>query len=688
MKKILLPLVALMLSVTTANAQLKMVEGLKVSSTKKVVPNMGPVLQGGKIVSNTKAMAPSKKKEAFDLTDEQRFLGNSNALNPAYAVGLPGYNATKAGAMLGADILQKYAGARIIGMRFILANADAVGATHCSLVEVNGYNQNVGNFTVSDELASGELAETKAVDTETGEFNWNMVKFDTPYTIPAEPKDVIFGFNYKQKSTQNDKGYTEDCYPFYTSEVGTPGGFCVYGRLGNATGWYPLALNNSWVDLCAQVIIEQDGGFIQDIELGAISAQKFVHSKNPFALAFSCDNIGSKPITDYVFGLAFDGEEIATIAPGEALDYQASVFQVDGTALPEGTQDGAHFLQLYVKSMNGGKPTGDLSNDTLESVLRVYTDCIPHQKQLLEQFTGQACIHCPKGYDFLNILNNKRDDLAWVSIHCYQGQEGDDDYVIDEAAFVTNYSISGMPSASFNRYFYPDSRFNSGTIALPIGFSKPNDYVDIFNDIVDFSQEATPAFARVDMTQQFDVDESVLTLTVRGTGVKNAAQILAGTRLTVYLTEDGLTGTQASTGSTLYNYPHNHVLRQFVTNIEGDYIEWDGDNFEMQYVVDVDYDFDYSKMHAIAFIHNPLVLFNSDYTQYAFNPDMEDVWVSNCNSIDLSTEQTTGINTVAPAENAKVVGRYAVDGTKLQKFAKGLNIVKFSDGTSKTVVVK
>lgn len=696
MKKILLPLVALMLSATAANAQLKMMDnGLSLSKTAQKVslPHVdAPVLQGGKIVSNKKAMAPAKRKEIFDLTEDQRFVGNSNALQPYTAVGLPGVNATKGGAMLSAEVLKKYAGARIIGMRFILNTT--IGATNCSLVEVNGYDSQKGNFSVSAEKASGRLSTTTAVDTTS--WNWNMVKFDTPYTIPSTPKDVIIGFTYKQKSTQvTDKNgntsYSSDCYPFVVSETGSAGGFCIYATANNGvTGWFPLSLGNSWVDLCAQVIVERDGGYFDDIELNESFTQKFVQRNNGFDLAFSCRNFGSKALKDYTFGISLDNNEIATMAPKEDLTFdEYKVFQAQNVKVPAGTADGAHLLKIYVKDMKGTTPAGFLDDDTLTNVLRVYTESIPHQMQLVEHFTGQACVNCPTGYDVLNAVCANRNDIAWVAIHNYLNKEGDDEYVVDDASYISSYSAPGLPTASFNRYFFGNADLNKKyRLALNIGYTDTQNAANTFSQIIDLSNRVIPAVARVDMTQQFDVNASELTLTVRGTGVKNAAKILAGTRLTVYLTEDGQVGDQAFTSTTTRKYKHDHILRQIVSNPGGDDITWKGDNFEMKYTVAVDEDYDFSKMHAIAFINNPFVEFSSDGSQYGFYKDFEDVWVNNCNSIDLSTDLTDGISSVVPSENAKVVARYAADGTQLSAPVKGINIVKYSDGTTNTVLVK
>lgn len=55
--------------------------------------------------------------------------------------------------------------------------------------------------------------------------------------------------------------------------------------------------------------------------------------------------------------------------------------------------------------------------------------------------------------------------------------------------------------------------------------------------------------------------------------------------------------------------------------------------------------------------------------------------------IDLG-DISTGINTATSDNNATEVARYAADGTQLSAPAKGLNIIKMSDGTTRKVIVK
>ena len=450
MKKILLPLVALMLSVTATNAQVQGFDNdLQAVTATKRAPKAN-VLHGQK-----KAYAPTKA-DGTALTDAQRYIGNAGSDMPNSFVGVPGAKTQETGTVIPASVLQKYAGDKIIGARFCLLKS--IGATTVRLNYSNGQDDR-GAFKIGEEIASKELASTEAVTKD--ELVWNEVRFDTPYTIPAQAKDLKIGFDYKQKKipTADGKGYTDECMPLGVNTTqGTVNGFLLKAEFTDKiTGqpemlWAPVASNNQWVNLCIQVLVELEGGFVQDIVMGSLSANKFAwKDKGSFAIGFSCYNDGSKPIKDYVFGLAIDNNEVATMAPGLELNNDYQVFGTNGIKIPENVGVGTHMLSVYVKSMNGAKPTGDIKNDTLYSVLRVYNDCMKKQKNLVEHFTSQGCPNCPYGYDVLNALTKLRNDIAWVAIHNNFSSANDDDYVCEAGKFITAYSTYGYPYGSFNR---------------------------------------------------------------------------------------------------------------------------------------------------------------------------------------------------------------------------------------------
>ncbi|MQP20529.1 leucine-rich repeat domain-containing protein, partial [Prevotella copri DSM 18205] len=67
----------------------------------------------------------------------------------------------------------------------------------------------------------------------------------------------------------------------------------------------------------------------------------------------------------------------------------------------------------------------------------------------------------------------------------------------------------------------------------------------------------------------------------------------------------------------------------------------------------------------------------------------DDYWISNWGIFENIVEyDPTGIDHITTSGEAKEISRYAADGQRLEVPAKGLNIVKYSDGCVKKVVVQ
>ena len=94
---------------------------------------------------------------------------------------------------------------------------------------------------------------------------------------------------------------------------------------------------------------------------------------------------------------------------------------------------------------------------------------------------------------------------------------------------------------------------------------------------------------------------------------------------------------------------------------------------------------------------SPLSIFASTFKDantekcilYVPNGTYDDYWLSNWGIFANIVEyDATGINHIMTSGDAKEISRYAADGQRLEVPAKGLNIVKYSDGCVKKVVVQ
>ena len=76
-------------------------------------------------------------------------------------------------------------------------------------------------------------------------------------------------------------------------------------------------------------------------------------------------------------------------------------------------------------------------------------------------------------------------------------------------------------------------------------------------------------------------------------------------------------------------------------------------------------------------------------TVYVPKGTYDDYWLSEFGYFENIVEfDPTGINNVITSNDAKELSRYSVNGQRLSAPTKGLNIVKYCDGSVKKVVVQ
>lgn len=92
-------------------------------------------------------------------------------------------------------------------------------------------------------------------------------------------------------------------------------------------------------------------------------------------------------------------------------------------------------------------------------------------------------------------------------------------------------------------------------------------------------------------------------------------------------------------------------------------------------------------MHIIAFVSRPMKEQEKD-GKTALASAMNDLWVDNTNMVAVGESDLTDISNVINRNDVKEVGRYTIDGQKLNAPTKGINLVKLSNGQIIKVVVK
>ena len=689
MNRILLSLCALMLSASAANAQY-LTSSVQLSKHNMVTAKAGNVklhnvVDPSQVNVAKKSLAPQK------LNANQKTVGVAGSGTMAGGIGLPSagnkvkgvYNA------MDASDLAKFKGAKIVGARYLIY-ASLGSSANVELYTIEQVNGKSTPTLYTSKAASSQKVSKQ--DQTTGEFDqqWNEVTFDKALDVNDVTNGLVLGYTYTQKSTQSGGKYTDECYPIAAGS-GTSG-VLAYGDLGQGTGWYQVS--NEFV-ICIQLIVEKEGGFPDDLSIAQVATNPMLKPDEKLPFEFYVNNSGSKACTNASFDVLLDNKAVAELTLPKDGSISDEYVKLGATLdLSEyNLENGAHVLGVKVKKVNGEDPSGDTSDDLAAAQFRVYTETTTRQYNLVEQFTSTSCVYCPWGYEALRALAKSRKDVAWVAVHGDLDPKKPDPYTNSNAEPLLGYSTSGYPSANFNRF-----NLGGNQLATNIATEDTDGFATQMGNLLDQEDEIAPSVVNLQMETNLTVGDNpnlkdaTLNITITGKGVKGAGKILEGATLGLYVTENGVKSKQYSPNGWIGTYNHENVLRVIGTqNPWGDVITWNGDNFEMTYEVTIpkkQYNYNENKntLNAVAFVSLPFVVTVEGKNYY--NADLNNVWVNQCQFLELPKGEATAIKGVETSENATVVARYAADGSEVSAPVKGINILKLSDGTTRKVVVK
>lgn len=646
MRKALLALAALLLTATTTNAQIQKWQGenmwAKAPRTTLLTPNKAKKIQKADLAENQRIMG-------FYTGDE---LGSKD-----YAMGLNANGTFKAGVMFTPELIGNFVGGQIVKARFAVW-------------------QNLGDtpFEVYEVDPDGHIADTPSAEGSVSAVSgtWNEVTLDKPVEIKKN-YGYILCYTYQQKTNQFPLAVDGDVNPGAEDPNGY--GALIYGDLGEGTEtWYLMSTGAG--NFMIQAIVEGGSFLPEDIAIKNLSVTKMAQKGQDINYSFSIKNTGDNMPSSYALSLALDGTEVETL--NTPITLTNSYQTVNGKlALPSDLASGQHKLNVTVTSIDGKTPTEGTDDDALEASFACYTASMPRQMDLVENMTSVKCTYCPYGHNVLEALSEIRPNIAWVAVHA--SGMGPDKFVTDESDDISNFQCSGYPSASFNRMYIDDQNLNSyGTLAVSIGYypEYAQQAAQQFDDMLDEFDAEMPSFASVDIATKLDGNN--LNIKVSGDAVEDFKQYVGDDAVvTVYLLEDGLVAPQTGASN---NYVHDHVLRDVVTdNVFGDPINWtSATTYQNEFNVTLDSEWNSDNMQVVAFIGRPVTK----------NSTIDDVWVNNTNMVKLGA--STGIDgaTISSDANAKEVARYTVDGRKINKPVKGINLVKMSNGKTLKVIVK
>ena len=251
MKKILLPIMSLMLLATGANAQTasKAAAAKTIDSTasfKKAVKQNGPM----KLASNQLLVG-------YDGSDGSNGLGKA---------GFPTWQSVSGvySDLSSNDIdYSQLKGYKLVGLNF--AVAASLGDNTGVMAAIYKGDNDKGQ-AVSAEFTDYNVSTSN--DDNTIDMAWNEVAFDEPYEFTGEETEVLYGYSYTQVTDKTADNASPILFGVSKKSTTYNGMFLLYGVPGGKQtneGFYYVSSKETPYVPCMQLIVEDPNGEVSVI---------------------------------------------------------------------------------------------------------------------------------------------------------------------------------------------------------------------------------------------------------------------------------------------------------------------------------------------------------------------------------------------------------------------------------------
>lgn len=527
----------------------------------------------------------------------------------------------------------------------------------------------IKNVFIKEGSTIAEATEIKAEEplgSSIGD-NWYEIKLKKAIEITADTKGFVVGYNLEagnqRKITVGKNGVNS-----YRGNL-----FTYYSKIND---W----INRSTIDsytLPLQLVVEPAIGVtMSEIVVSHIELPQYTEVGKAIKVDYWLSNASSTPVNNFELDVLVDNKLIKTISvdEGVAVGETNKKFTID--EVQPNISAGKHNLVLKFKKING-KELNDIKGSENNHRVLYYKNVVARQKTLVEEFTSERCINCYRGIQNIKELKKRQPDMVMVAVHLNEKQFRDD-VAAPESQFIKQMAnVSGIPSFACNRIAFIYNK--QETIANPNIAQISEEATQAIDNFYDFSKKNTCVFSTLGIVNKYDKDSKKIKITVTGTGVEKANELLEDYALFVLVKENNVDGRQGNENGMLDDVKHQDVLRGYVSDVKGDNdLVWNGDNFTKTYDFAIQNNWKPIDLEVVAFIA-PKV------KEIGFN--LENLAVQNCVSEPLAND-ANAIDNIPTDSNAKEIGRYNVKGQRISAPQKGINIVKFSNGKVLKEIVK
>ncbi|MDE5877771.1 MAG: Omp28-related outer membrane protein [Muribaculaceae bacterium] len=514
----------------------------------------------------------------------------------------------------------------------------------CSTHNVDSLRVWVRTALDGPDLASGTAAAGSYVQ------GWNTINLDIPYDIPEGTEGFYMGYSYYQKAKSGAISSLPESRP--------------------EALWVQCGTDGEWTDrsdegtLCIEGMVFGDRLPRLNLQLLNVTTDKvYIISNATLSGVAEVRNIATQTVTGFELEAVIDGTDTPCITHVDCeLPYGATqriafrMYPAITTSDPGEVE--AQFMITTLDEGNDEDPT----DNGYETSFRVLEHAYP-RTVLVEEFTTENCPNCPRVSNYLHQLT---DDPA------YRGRF---ETVCHHSGY--HYDLLTTPFDIEYEWFYND---NGGTYAPGIMVDRClyNDNSAVFcpssveqlSETID-NRLAEPALVSVNVDADYlsvTEEKNILQITVSGERCQPDVLSDGTGHITVYLVENNIAALhQAGAGN---DYVHQHVNRT-VNATWGEPISWNDDCFSYVWQCEIDPSWKKSDLQVIAVIGTYL------------SDDPTGCTVENVASCQPEVSYVDSI--INDYHTSKIAKVYTPDGYLIPLPMKGLNIIRYTDGTVRKV---
>ena len=524
------------------------------------------------------------------------------------------------------------------------------------------------------------------------------VELPEPYVIPEGGCFVGYSFT-ALIDAENPDSYAN--YPIITySGEETNGSFFMYQN----GKWYTM-YDTGYGNLAVNIHLDVTGMPSSDVAAAAVlEAPARLNTEVPVGVVVQ--NNGFADVTELSYILTNNQVASAeqTITLDEPIASGGRMYVYPTTVV---TKNGLNTVSVQITKVNGEDNTST-SNTASGYIIGVEN---PYDRtSVVEELTGTWCGWCPRGHVGLEMTKSRLGDkVITLAGHFSQSETS-----IDPMECAEYYEVPYNLGSSFPSAFY--DRCSLGDPYLGLSIDVENNLYQYGGDkAVQTVSDAYPSEGKVELAAEW-TDDSKQSIKVSAKTQFGYDRLSSPYALGFILSEDGMSGTSQDWYQFNYYSPEWAAYYQQKYGVPfTDADPYHTEEMDSWFNLGANVNMVYNSVVVGAW--NPLEgiegsvdeIFAGETAEYKTTLDISDnTLIQDKNKLYLTAllinrnnytivnaaqvalgNGTVGIENVTDGgSNAVEVARYNVSGVRLNAPQKGINIVKYSDGTSKTVVVK